>query len=686
MESIEILAPAGSYESLEAAVRCGADAVYFGLDGFNARQNAKNFTLETLKDAVDYCHLYNTKVYLTLNTLVSDEEMSKAAKMIEGAAKCGVDAFIVQDLGIANLIKEIVPDAVLHASTQMSVQTLEGINHLHCLGFSRVVIPRELTKNEIKILCENSPIELEMFIHGAFCMSVSGQCYMSAMIGSRSGNRGLCAQPCRLPFKAIGGTGYDLSLKDNSLIEYIQELREMGIKSFKIEGRMKRPEYVAAAVTACRNFIDNDPLFSQNYGDLKNVFSRSGFTQGYYLNKLSKEMFGIRQKEDVVNSKKTIDKLAMLYKKDKSVYPVKFKIVLKENQKAILHAFASNSEVTVSSDFSVEKAINKPITFSVVENQLKKCGETAFYFDYLGADIDENVSVSLSQINQLRRSALDALKEKIIKRPKFDIKPYEEKNIQKHISLDEKYAYYCFNSQAQIPDSFDEKFDLFLPLHTDIKIFEKLKNDGYQIGAKMPRGIFGNSSEIKDKLEKLQNLKIKKIIAPTLDGIAIAKEFNFEICAGIGTNCFNSKTLEHFEKEKLEDVIVSFELTAKQIGSLGASIKRGVLIYGKPPVMLTRNCPIKNGGNCSDCKQNGFLTDRLANKFAVKCDTHSCEIFNPFPLYLLDKKESFANADFYVFEFTDESKNECEKIIENYKNATPAETEFTRGLYFRGVQ
>ena len=252
----EILAPAGNFDSLVAAVRSGANAVYFGTGAFNARRNADNFDGDGLKRAVDFCHLHSVKCHITLNTLVSDSEFSELEKTVRLICESGVDAVIVQDLGVARIVKSICPEMEMHASTQLSTGTLEGIRALADLGFSRAVLPRELSKSEIKYIAENSPIELEVFVHGALCMSVSGQCLLSAMLGSRSGNRGLCAQPCRLPFQIDGGTGTDLSLKDLSLVEYLSELSDMGIASFKIEGRMKRPEYVAAAVTACRESLD----------------------------------------------------------------------------------------------------------------------------------------------------------------------------------------------------------------------------------------------------------------------------------------------------------------------------------------------------------------------------------------------------------------------------------------------
>ena len=294
----EILAPAGGKEQLLAAVRAGADAVYLGARNFNARRGAANFEENELFEAVAYCHARNVKVHVTLNTLVTDSELPDLLEEIKYVAKSGADAVIVQDLATAKLVREHCPDIAMHASTQMTIHNLAGAVAAKELGFSRIVLSRELSLNEIKTIAAGTDAELEVFVHGALCMCMSGACYLSSMIGSRSGNRGLCAQPCRLPFHIDGGTGTDLSLKDLSLVEYLSELSDMGIASFKIEGRMKRPEYVSAAVIACRESLDG-AYTQQRRNELQSLFSRSGFTDGYYISSLGRNMFGKREKENV---------------------------------------------------------------------------------------------------------------------------------------------------------------------------------------------------------------------------------------------------------------------------------------------------------------------------------------------------------------------------------------------------
>ena len=317
----EILAPAGSQESLIAGVRCGADAVYLGGKVLNARRNAGNFNDEELKNAVEYCHARGVKVYLTLNTLCGDGELSAAYNLVKQALTFGVDALIVQDFGIAQMIKSCFPDAKLHGSTQMSVMTPEGVSALKEMGFSRAVLPREMTAQEIAEIRKSTDMELEIFVHGALCMSVSGQCYLSAMIGQRSGNRGLCAQPCRLSFSADNSQSFDLSLKDLSLIRQLEAIGNLGVVSLKIEGRMKRPEYIAAAVCAVKKAINGDYSIKDEI-TLKSVFSRSGFTHGYFMNEMNKSMFGTRQKEDVVAAKDVLKELSHLYDNENPLVPV----------------------------------------------------------------------------------------------------------------------------------------------------------------------------------------------------------------------------------------------------------------------------------------------------------------------------------------------------------------------------
>lgn len=404
----EILAPAGNMESLTAALNTGADAVYLGLDEFSARKNAENFRINEIGDIINLCHASGVKVYLALNTLVFDNEFEKLKDYISSALKNGgFDAFIVQDLGVYSLIKKIAPQTTFHASTQMTVTSVSGARILKKLGFKRVVLARELSLNEIKEICENVDIETEVFIHGALCGAVSGQCYMSAMLGGRSGNRGLCAQPCRLNFSCAGRENA-LSLKDLSLISHINELKDAGVASVKIEGRMKRPEYVAAAVSACYNTRKSGVLNEKESERLKSVFSRSGFTDGYYSGNMT-DMTGIRTKDDVTSAQpELLEELRKLYSKPFKRYTLNIKIVIKKDDEIICSGSCEKGQVELTFP-PAEKANTVPLTAEQVGTRLSKLGDTVYAAGKIECEIDDGLWLSAARLNQIRRGLIDSL-------------------------------------------------------------------------------------------------------------------------------------------------------------------------------------------------------------------------------------------------------------------------------------
>lgn len=673
--SYEILAPVGSPEALKAAVFCGADAVYLGVRELNARRGAENFDYNSLSQAVEFCHARGVKVYLTLNTLIGDEEIKTASEIIERACASGIDALILQDFAAAEIAKKSAPDMPIHASTQMSVQTLDGICRLADYGFSRAVLPRELSKDEIKFLCDNSPIELEMFIHGALCMCVSGQCYMSALLGSRSGNRGACAQPCRLPFSASTPGRYDLSLKDLSLTDYLKELADMGIASFKIEGRMKRPEYVAAAVTACRQAV-NGSVDSELKTDLQNIFSRTGFTDGYYKSQLGKDMFGTRRKEDVVSAAPILGKLQTLYQKESPRFPVDFYFTANDGETVTLSGKCKNKSAFCDSGFIPREAINKPIDELSVKEQLSKTGGTQFYIRNIDCEIGEGLNVPVSVINKLRREVLSQIEnafvlkqEKSFKETSFDI--------PKHKS--QKTKIICrFKDEKSIPENLNGVDEIILPIGS-IKT-------RYDVSAQLPRGIFSKDKEILNKLIELKSKGVKSAWAGTLDGIEIAKKAGLPVTAGYGTNIFNSPAVDVYKNFGVNKVLLSAELTLNRIKNIGGDLPRGIFAYGKLPLMLTRNCPVKNVKSCGECKQTGKLTDRKNTVFSIDCSGGCSEILNSRPVYMADRLSEITNVDFILLYFTDESKEEIKNIINQYICGGNPQGEFTRGLLYRGVE
>ena len=675
MNKTEILAPVGSIETLKAAVLSGADAVYFGLGNFNARRNAQNFTDEEAKQAIEYCHSRGVKVHITLNTLIKDSELKDAVNAVRHICSIGADAVIVQDLGVAKIVKVVCPDIEMHASTQMSVGTLEGLYELKKLGFTRAVLPRELSFDEIKYLCEHSPVDLEVFIHGALCMCVSGQCLMSAVLGSRSGNRGLCAQPCRLPFKVQKGTGHDLSLKDLSLIEYIPKLSEMGICSFKIEGRMKRPEYVSAVVSACKKSL-NDTYTSLVRKDLSDLFSRSGFTDGYYNDELGRDMFGYREKENVQSAtKELLSKYASVYEKEQARFGVDFTFNGKIGENATLTASCNGQTVSVQSEILCEAPINRPISVERIHDALNKCGGTQFTAESVEISGDVDYSLPVSALNLMRRNALEALEALISDKAEIRLCPPP---VPTNIKSENQRKYYCrFDNTNQIPESIDADL-IFVPLGTDDKI---INDKGY--GVELPHGMFGNGENV-EKL--LLESSAQACLCHTLDAVAIAKKCKKKIIGSPSLNVFNSLSMDAVKRLRISEVIVSDECTVENFKKLSAPVEKGITVYGRIPLMLTRNCPVKNGKTCAECKRQSEITDRMGIKFPVRCYMGYSEILNSRPIYMADRLGEIPDCDIFFFNFTTETRQVVTNIMNSYYNEEKPLGEFTRGLLYRGVE
>lgn len=661
----EILAPAGSMESLIAAVRCGANAVYLGTKGINARRGATNFTFEELKQAVEYCHARDVKIYLALNILISDSERELAYKTVEAGLSLGVNAFIIQDLGLAKIIHSHFPTARMHASTQCSVNSPEGFKALEKMGFVRAVLPREMSLDEIKEIRQATDMELEMFVHGALCMCVSGQCYLSAMLGGRSGNRGLCAQPCRLGFSADASRSCDLSLKDLSLIGNINEIAQAGVVSLKIEGRMKRPEYVAAAVTSCKKAIDGEYSASDE-NTLKSVFSRTGFTDGYFTGE-RKDMFGTRQKEDVVAAKDVLKELSHLYDNENPLVPIDIEFICKANRKAELTATALGKTVTVTGTVP-EKAINKPMTEESVKTRLAKFGNTQFYLNNITIDLDDGLILPASVINSMRREAVEML-------DKVEIKPFTQMPYKAE-KYKEKDCTPYYTARFLNPDSIPDKHPfkrIFIPIWSSDEDFVDNR-----AGVEVPRGLFGMEEKLTKRLEHLKKIGVRKALCSNLGAYSLAQKMGFEVYGDFGLNIFNSESAQLFNSP-----ILSFEATLEQTSRIGAK-DTGIIGYGYLPLMLTRNCPIKNHLGCSRC--TGKLTDRKGFEFKVKCSPYPCvDLLNPVPVYMGDRQKEI-KTDFIHFYFTDESKNQVEQIINLFKTGGQFDGKYTRGLTYRGVE
>ena len=670
MKKIEILAPAGNLDSLLAGIHSGADAVYFGYGELNARRNAKNFDEQSLAEASRLCKERGVKMHMTVNTMVYDREYDEVLRTLEIACKYGIDALIVQDLGVAKIVREAAPEMKMHASTQLTVHNVSGAWQAKELGFSRVVLAREMSREEILQVTTQVPVETEVFVHGALCMCVSGQCYMSSVIGERSGNRGLCAQPCRLPFASgrKGDSGYALSLKDLSLADRVKELMALGVDSFKIEGRMKRPEYVAAAVSQFKEAVRG----AQADMDLMAaVFSRSGFTKGYFDAKLGQEMFGTRQKEDVLASQKVLKKLSDMASKDVVRVGVDFSFTMKENEPAVLSASDGEGHTVQAQGEIPQQALKAPTTEELVWRSLEKTGGTFYYLNSLICDLGDGLIYPASQLNSLRREALDKLTQLRGEIHEIPFHKPEKQPVPKHIGIQgEKLPLRAAVREiAQITERMGEVCELIsVPLDELLKNKNNLPKEIIpKISVSLPRVVFGDDEKyLSERLAECKHLGIEHLSTGNLGGVYLGKKMSFVLHGEFGLNIANAGCLAEYERLGLSDCLLSFELSLARARAIGGTLPRGLLIYGKLPLMVTRNCPIRLSG-CKDCKGFGTLTDRKREVFEVRCTGRRySEIFNSKPVYLADKMEEVSGIDYGLLSFTSEGAKQVDRILLRY--------------------
>lgn len=673
---IELLSPAGSPEGVIAAVQNGADAVYMGMGAFNARRGAKNFTDEEFVKAVRYCHVRGCKVYVTLNTLVNDREMRDAVAAAKLASDAGADALIVQDLGLARLIHAHAPDFALHASTQMTIHTLDGARQARDIGFSRVVLSRECTREQIEQITREAGVETEVFVHGALCMCYSGQCYLSAVIGQRSGNRGLCAQPCRLPYNG----GYPLSLKDLMLAGHVAELADWGVSSLKIEGRMKRPEYAAIVTKVYADLLREHRKPTAGERDiLRRVFSRDGFTDGYYTGKKGDSMFGTKTDVPMNEVKALYDEAARRFAEGKEapLVPVNLFFSARRDTGAVLSA----GEVTVTG--GTEQAKNRPTTPEMVEKSLSKTGGTPFYVKNMHIEVEDGLVVPASVMNGMRRDALALLLSKRSVAPSRDwmdgnVLPRDEEAASR-----EGFRGYT----AAVRTEAQAKALEGLGLEAVYAPLEVAARTG--LPAVLPR-VFSDSEQgqIEMLLGEAMSRGTNTVLVGNIGHIPLARRLGFAVHGDFGLNAYNSRTLCALAEMGVSRQTLSFEARLAQIRDMSGPLETDLIVYGRLPLMIFENCAIRrqHGGKCS-CK-NGVtvLTDRRHESFPLLPE-YGCRntLIGNRPLCL---REDFARLGVQTARllFTTESPEECAHIARAFLSGAPLEGEFTRGLYKRGVE
>ncbi len=693
---LELLSPAGSSDALHAAVCNGADAVYLGADAFNARHGARNFALDELQEVVRYCHVRGVAVHLTLNTLVTDREMPAAAEHIAAAARAGVDAFIVQDLGIVSLCKQIAPKVPLHASTQMSLHSLEGVRQAAELGLSRVVLARELPREMIAFICRNSPIEIEVFVHGALCMCYSGQCYMSSVIGRRSGNRGQCAQPCRLPY------GYDrfeekypLSLRDNCLIRSLDELARMGVASIKIEGRMKRPEYVATVTGIYRRALDGAGVGRGEMEALRAAFSRQGFTQGYYEDAPGRQMFGTRLPEQ--ENKALMQAARATYESvEPQRVPVRFYAIAARGQNLMVAVQDNDGNICKAQSDPPQEAERRSVTQEEIAARLSKTGGTPFVCEAVRCVVDPGLSVPAAELNRLRREVLAHLSAVRGRRSAPEIGAYHEPQRFEGQKTQPQLTVSVLKV-AQITPQMRKLHPamIYVPVSELLEepaLFRKLAKE-QNLAAVLPRVIRDDETKkMLDALDDASAMGIRRVLIGNLGHLPLVLSRGMEPAADFGMNLFNSRAAEQLRHLGFVSCTASFELSLPQLRDLSKPLPTEMIVYGRLPLMLTENCIMKNRTGACVCHAGPVkLVDRMGEEFRIVRDCGTCRsvVLNGKKLYLLDKKENVRRFGLWALRlaFTTENTGEVNGVLSAWSgNAVFDPGACTRGLYLRGVE
>ena len=690
---IELLSPAGSRASLEAAVQSGADAVYMGFGAFNARRSAKNFTNEEFADAVAYCHLRGVRVFLTLNTLLTDRELPQAAEALRKASDMGVDAVLVQDWGALTLARAVAPDLPIHASTQMSLFTAGGARWAEGLGMERVVLARELSREDIARICQSCGAEIEVFVHGALCMCYSGQCTMSALIGQRSGNRGACAQPCRLPYGVNGPCRgqYPLSLKDANLSAYLQELEQMGVACLKLEGRMKRPEYVAVVTAVYRRLLDEcrGPT-AEEARALYDAFSRSGFTDGYYRHRKGPAMFGTRP-ESAPEPKELFAQARQLYENgEHKRIPITLQADLRTDRPFTLTAGDGIRTVTVTGAVP-EAARTRELTARDVAERLQKTGGTVFRCETVDVTINEGLMLSAAAINSARRDVLEALAQARTALPRRRTLPTPELPACETADAPAPQLTCSIARTEQLTAALAEQAAV---IYVPIELLPELaRYDGRaKLCAVLPRvWRDGDEAEFRKILETTPSLSA--VTVGNAGHMAVVEGLPLEKRGDFGLNVFNSRAVAFWQGQGLDSVTLSFELRHQQVRQIRKYLPCEAIVYGRLPLMITENCMIGNAGGCRGdkrlCQGDNYLTDRTGARFPLLGQYGCrCEVENSRVLFLADKPEwRQAGLAYARLRFTTETPAQCDAVLRQYLGESGDMPEdFTRGLFYRGVE
>ena len=735
---MELLAPAGSLDIFKAVIRAGADAVYVGGSAFGARAYANNFTKEEMFEAIDYAHIRNRKVYMTVNTLMKNREIKEElVDFLRPYYEHGLDAVIVQDLGAIDIIRKEFPDLPIHSSTQTTVTGVEGAKFMKNLGVTRVVTAREMDLSEIKRIQDEVGIEIETFVHGALCYCYSGQCLLSSILGGRSGNRGRCAQPCRLPYSVLDNKKEEyvrdkfvLSPKDQALIEYLPQMIEHGIFSLKIEGRMKQATYAAGVVSVYRKYLDKAieyyeggiesyKVSKEDYQMLMDLGNRCGFTDGYLREHNGKDMITISKPNHEKTKGQLQDLITAKYVDKEEYIPIKGKLFLHKNAEAFIEVKKDDITVNIHGNI-VDVAQNRPLLQEDVRKRMNKTKDTPFCFESFEIDMDDDIFVPNGVLNHLRRDALDALKEKMLQnkaeRIELSLPVTENQESKAENKSSNEFNIICSIEDRKVLDSVlkhEMVNDIYLEsvAYAKASLLEEIKEDISKIKKSNKKAYFvlpaifryNTSKSYKNIIPSIVNMNIDGFVVKNYEEfqyiLTIKKELNVDFIVILDHNMYtyNDFSINEFTKKGADIVTIPIELNKKEI-SQRVNDNSEMIIYGYYGLLTSAQCVKKTTFGCDKKKTVTYLKDRYNKLFPVKnyCDECYNVIYNTLPVYLLDKVDEIKkmNINRFRLNFTIESKLDVDKIIAEMEKRVkkPSEkaainvNDFTRGHYKRGVE
>jgi len=715
---LEISSPAGSPEGVIAAIQNGADSVVLGFKEFNVNTNADNFTFDEFGRALEYCRIRGVKAYLALNTLATDYELPVIAYQAKEASRYGVDAIIIQDLGVMQAVKEAVPGIPIHASTRMSVHNLEGVKMAAAMGFSRVVLARELSRKKIIHICRYAPIEIEIFVHGTLCMSYSGQCYMSSLTGSKSSNRGQCSEPCQLDYSTAGHTiTYPLGLKDNCLVRYLEDIEAIGVTSIKIEGRSRRPEYSALVTGVYSRAVRGEKAPTQeSIRMLQRNFSRQGFTDGYYTDRCDPDMLGVREEEKRSDTALfSLTRRSYLNGEFQRV-PIRFVGSVKNGKRIKLAAADDKNNSSVVYGPVPEQAFHRELTTAYMQTQLHKTSGTPFVCLGVKTTVDPGLTIPTSSFSDMSREIFAEILEKR--------KPTS-------MRAEGEYSPVWMNSEDDveiIPGLFDENTTSYVetkPKHDTQQVFTLsvtgvnqlseeleelkpkliyipvtefdyespmltrfLKNDEITIAVSLPRVIHDNEKKkIAGVLGRAKKHGVENALVGNIGHIQFAKKHGMTVRGDFGFNVYNSETLYVLQKLGLKSATISFEMPLREIRELSKPIDTELITYGRLPLMITESCIVRNSTEACTCDSFTGLVNDQGALFPVEPD-FGCRnlLLNSKKLFMADKRRTISSLGIWAerLYFTTENAIECVTVLKRYmglSDFTPPG--YTRGMYFR---